>query len=110
MGGRAVRELFALPVRFNGIRLGRPVDILFDREADRLVGFDVLCGDDVRRFLPFAVAEIRADEIAISSALLLLDEPGLTYYRRRTRQLGELELVDPRVDDQGHLHEAVTAV
>ena len=44
-------ELLALPVRLHGIQLGRPVDLLLDRDAQRIVGLDVLCGDEVHRFL-----------------------------------------------------------
>jgi hypothetical protein len=38
--------LLALPVRLHGIQLGRPVDLLLDREAVRVVGLDVRCGDE----------------------------------------------------------------
>jgi len=45
MRGRAASELLSLPVRMHGIQLGTPVDALLDARADRLLGFEVLCGD-----------------------------------------------------------------
>ena len=56
MRGRAAAELLSLPVRLHGIQLGRPVDALLDARVDRVLGFEVLCGDGAHRFLPFAVA------------------------------------------------------
>ena len=106
---RPLREVLALPVRLHGIQLGRPVDALVDRDADRVLGFEVRCGDEAQRFLPFAVARIGADEIALDSALTLIDERDLDFYRRRSRRLSELDLLDPWVDDAGLLHETPSA-
>jgi hypothetical protein len=104
-----VSELLGLPVRMNGIQLGRPVDVLLDLGGDRAVGFELLCGDGARRFLPFAVADIRTDQIAVGSALMLLDERDLDFYRERTRRLAAVGLVDPVVDEDGFVREARTA-
>ena len=93
----------------HGIQLARPVDALVDRAADRVVGLEILCGDGAHRFLPYAVADIRADEIAGDSALTLLDERDLDFYRPRTRSLADVQLADPWVDDDGALHEAANA-
>jgi len=109
MRGRAAAELLSLPVRLHGIRLGTPVDALLDARADRLLGFEVLCGDGARRFLPFAVARVRADEIALESALTLIDERDIAYYRRNSRRLAEAGYDDPWVDDEGGIHEALSA-
>jgi hypothetical protein len=109
MTGRAVSELLALPVRLHGIELGRPVDVLVDAQADRLVGFEIRCGDAQHRFLPFAVADLRAGEIALESALTLIDERDLDYYRSRSRRLADLGYADPWVDDEGLVHEARSA-
>jgi hypothetical protein len=110
MRGRTASELLSLSVRMHGIQLGTPVDALLDRDDDRLLGFELRCGDGGRRFLPFAVAQIRADEICISSALMLIDEPDLDdFYLRRARRLSELALADPWVDDDGRVHETLTA-
>jgi len=54
-------------VCFNGIELGRPVDVLLDRQASRAVGLEVVCGNDERRFLPLAVTTVGDDLIAIGS-------------------------------------------
>ena len=109
MRGRSVAELLSLPVRLHGIELGRPVDVLVDPVADRVLGFEVLCGDDAQRFLPFAVVDLRPDEITLASALTLIDERDLEFYRRRSRRLPELGYADPWVDDDGRVHEARSA-
>ena len=82
--------LLALPVRLHGIQIGRPVDLLLDREAERAVGLDVLCGDDVRRFLPLPTAAVDEDAISIHSPLVLLEEDELDFYRDRTFALSRL--------------------
>jgi hypothetical protein len=83
-------ELLALPVRLHGIQLGRPVDLLLDRETLRTVGLDVLCGDEVHRFLPLPTASVGDDDIAILSPLVLLEEDQLDFYRSKTFALSAL--------------------
>jgi hypothetical protein len=83
-------ELLALPVRLHGIPLGRPADFLLDRDELKAVGFDVLCGDDVHRFLPLGATNVVVDELAISSPFVLLEEDELEFYRLRTFALGTL--------------------
>ena len=61
--GRGMKELsgdalLGLAVRLHGVHLGRPVDILLDRDGERVVGLDVLCGDELHRFLPLPTAAI----------------------------------------------------
>lgn len=109
MSGRAASELLSLPVRMRGIQLGRPVDVLLDRTADRVLGFELRCGDGAHRFLPFAVANLRSDEIDVASALALLDERELNFYRGKSRRLSELGLASPWIDDDGTVHEARSA-
>ena len=109
MRGRAASELLSLPVRMHGIQLGMPVDALLDAHADRLIGFEVLCGDGARRFLPFVVARLHPDEIALASALALIDERDVAYYRRNSRRLAEAGYEDPWIDDEGGIHEALSA-
>ena len=109
MRGRAASELLSLPVRMHGIQLGTPIDALVDPHADRLLGFEVLCGDGARRFLPFAVARVEADEIALDSALTLIDERDIAYYRRNSRRLAEAGYEDPWVDEDGGIHEPLSA-
>jgi hypothetical protein len=106
---RPLRDVLALPVRLHGIQLARPVDALVDPTVDRLLGFEVMCGDETERFLPFAVARIGTEEIALDSALTLIDERDLDFYRRRSRRLSELGYADPWLDDEGALHEARSA-
>jgi hypothetical protein len=82
--------LLALRVRLHGVPLGRPVDVLLDRDGERVVGLDVLCGDEVHRFLPLPTAVVGSDEIAIHSPLVLLEEDELDFYRSRTFALSSL--------------------
>jgi hypothetical protein len=93
----------------HGIHLARPIDVLVDAQSDRVVGLEIHCGDGARRFLPFAVVDVREDELAIESALTLLDERDLDFYRPRTRRVADLSLVDPWVDADGRLREAANA-
>ena len=88
MGSRSATELLQLPVQLHGIRLGRPVDLLFDPTEWRALGFVVLCGDESRRFLVYAAAEVREEAIDLASALVLLED--VDFYRERTRSLRDL--------------------
>jgi hypothetical protein len=87
MRGRLAQELLRLPVRLHGIQLGRPSDVLVDLPAERVVGLDVVCGDEVHRFLPLAGVSFHDDEIAVSSALTLMEEDQLAFYRDRAGSL-----------------------
>ena len=104
-----VSELLSLPVRLHGIQLGTIEQALVDEHAERLVGFEIRCGDGAQRFLPFAVVEVRPDELALASALTLIDERDLGYYRTRSRRLADLGYADPWVDEDGVIHEARSA-
>ena len=88
MGSRSATELLQLPVQLHGIRLGRPVDLLFDPTEWRALGFVVLCGDESRRFLVFAAAEVQDEAIDLVSALVLLED--VDFYRERSRSLRDL--------------------
>src|SRR5436853_2547074 len=99
MRGRAASELLSLPVRMRGIQIGTPVGALLDRVVDQVLGFEVLCGDGALRFLPFTVARVGADEIALESALMLIDERDVDYYRRNSRSLADAGYADPWIDD-----------
>lgn len=70
-----------LPVRLHGILLGRPTDLLLDTSAWNAVGFVVRCGDESTRFLPYAACQPQHDEIAVASALMLLEDVG--FYEKR---------------------------
>ena len=82
--------LLALPVRLHGIPLGRPVDVLIDLRERKAVGLDVLCRDEVHRFLPLQTAVVSDQEIAIRSPFLLLEEDELAFYQARTAPLTAL--------------------
>jgi hypothetical protein len=102
-------ELLALPVRLHGVQLGRPVDLLLDRDTLRTVGLDLLCGDEVHRFLPLPTASVSDDEIAILSPLVLLEEDQLHFYRSKTFALSVLRgrLVQRKGRDLGALGDVV---
>jgi sporulation protein YlmC with PRC-barrel domain len=82
------RDLLSLPVRLHGIELGRPIDVIVDRDTQRVLGLEVHCRDGTDRFLPLAAMRIRDGEIAVASALTLMDE--VAFYRARGRALGNL--------------------
>jgi len=88
VGSRSAEELLQLPVQLHGIRLGRPVDVLYDAAGERLLGCVVLCGDGTERFLVLDAAEVRDHEIAVGSAFLLLED--VDFYRERGRSVREL--------------------
>jgi hypothetical protein len=90
MRERTGAQLLALPVRLHGIQLGRPVDLLLDPDARRVVGLDLLCGDEVHRFLPLPTAAVNDDEIGILSPFVLLEQHELDFYRSRTLALSRL--------------------
>jgi hypothetical protein len=104
-------ELLALPVRLHGIQLGRPVDLLLDRDAQRAVGLDVLCGDEVHRFLPLPTAAVGRGEIRILSPLVLLEQRELDFYRSRTLALSRLRggVVERNGRQLGPLRDVVVA-
>jgi hypothetical protein len=90
MKGLAAADLLLFPVSLGGIQLGRPVDLLLDRDGLRVLGFDVLSRDEVHRFLPLAAAELESEQIVVGSPLLLLDEGELAFYRTQGQTLRSL--------------------
>lgn len=76
-------QVLNLPVCLRGIQLGRATDLILDRDRRRVLGIEVRCGDEARRFLPFAVARVEDGAIAISSTLVLLDRAELAFYTER---------------------------
>ena len=103
--GVAASELLRRPVRVRGLEIGHAVDAIVDPARTRVLGFDVLCRDDSHRFLPLTAATVAADEISVGSALTLLSEDQLDYYRKRARWLRELVpgLEDAWIDADGTL-------
>ena len=83
-------DLLQLPVRLHGIQLGRPTELLLDRTELKVLGLDVLCGDDVHRFVPLPAAAIHEREIAIASPLVMLEEDELAFYRSNALALTAL--------------------
>ena len=90
MKERTGDELLGLPVRLHGVQLGRPVDLLLDPDTRRVVGLDLLCGDELHRFLPLPTAAVGRDEIRILSPFVLLEQHELDFYRARTLALSRL--------------------
>jgi hypothetical protein len=81
MRALSVDRALRLPLRLHGIQLGQPVDVLLDRVDWRALGFEIRCGDGSERFVPFATVKIDDEEIAVRSALMLLEE--VDFYRSR---------------------------
>jgi hypothetical protein len=107
MRGLTGDDLLKLPVRLHGIELARPVDIVVDTEGRRAVGLELLCGDHARRFLPLGAATLTADEIALDSALAVLDDGA--FYRERGHALSALRgvAVSRNGHEEGHLDDVV---
>jgi uncharacterized protein YrrD len=87
----SAEQLLRLPVRLDGIDLGRAVDLILDPIQGRALGLDVLCRDEDHRFLPLAAAEVNGDEIKLTSPFALLDGAGFDFYRGRTSTLRMLK-------------------
>lgn len=100
MGSLSAAGALQLPVRLHGIQLGRPVDLVLDLETWHVVGFVVRCGDESRRFLPFAACQTSAEEIAVGSALMLLED--VAFYT--DRGVSFRSLLDGEVQG-GELHD-----
>ena len=111
MRERTGDELLHLPVRLHGIQVGLPVDLLLDPEAQRAVGLDLLCGDEVHRFLPMPAAAVGREEIRILSPFVLLEQHELDFYRSRTLALGGLRgrPVERKERSLGALQDVVVA-
>jgi hypothetical protein len=87
----SAEELLKFPVRLDGIDLGRAVDLIVDPLQNRALGLDVLCQDEVHRFLPLAAADVREHEIYVTSPFALMDRDGLEFYRGRASSLRQLK-------------------
>jgi len=109
--GRLASALLRLPVRSRGVGLGYPIDLILDSDARRVLGFEVRCGDESVRLLPFGAAELRADEISVDSPLLLLEPADVSFYERRGRSLRALRggEVHCRARSAGQLRDVVVA-
>jgi len=113
MGGVAAQlsaeQLLRLPVRVAGMDIGRAVDLILDPVQGRALGLDVLCRDEVHRFLPLAAADVRDGVIELSSAFALVDDSGFEFYRGRTSSLRMLKgtHVAQAGDNRGVLRDVV---
>ena len=85
-GGLRASAVESRPVCYADIRLGVVVDVLLDDGLQRVLGFDVLCGDRAHRYLPLAACEVGDRSVSVGSALVLLRQE-LDFYRERGRAL-----------------------
>lgn len=85
-GGLRASAVESRAVCFADIRLGAVVDVLLDDSLQRVLGFDVLCGDRLHRYLPLPACEIGENVISVPSALVLMRQE-LDFYRDRGRAL-----------------------
>lgn len=83
MAGVTAGGLLWKPVRLRGIQLGHVADLVLDVERRRVLGLEVACGDDERRFLPLAVAAFDEKDVRVSSPLVLLNASELSFYTTR---------------------------
>jgi PRC-barrel domain len=83
----SAEKLLRFPVRLDGLDVGRAVDLILDPSQGRALGLDVLCGDEVHRFLPLAAAEVGEDEIRLSSPFALVDDASFAFYRGKASSL-----------------------
>jgi sporulation protein YlmC with PRC-barrel domain len=83
----AMKHLLQQSVKLRGMQVGRVVDVIFDPESERVVGYEVRCRDQRHRFLPAAAASEVDGSIAIDSPFALLDTDELDFYRRRGKTL-----------------------
>jgi hypothetical protein len=81
MGSFSAASALQQPVRLRGISLGKPTDLLLDLQRQHVVGFVVRCGDESVRFLPYGASQLGEEEIAVQSALMLLED--VAFYRKR---------------------------
>lgn len=81
MGSLSATAALRLPVRLHGRRLGGVTDILFDRASWHVLGFVVEARDGSTRFLPYPASQPAERQIAVASALLLLED--VTFYEKR---------------------------
>jgi hypothetical protein len=111
VGGLPGEQLLRFPVRLNGLDVGRAVDLIIDPAHGRALGIDVLCRDDVHRFLPLAAAEVDDKEIRLSSPFALVDDTGFDFYRDRTSSLRSLKgrHVERRGRDLGELQDVLVS-
>jgi len=113
MGGVArelsAEQLLRLPVRLAGTDIGHAVDLILDPGQGRALGLDVLCRDEVHRFLPLAAADLGDGVIELSSAFALVDDSSFEFYRGRTSSLRTLKgrHVAQAGDDLGVLRDVV---
>ena len=82
MGSLSAAASLHLPVRLHGIQLGWPTDLLVDVESWYALGFVVRCRDESVRFLPWAASQPSESEIAVGSALMLLED--VAFYSQRS--------------------------
>ena len=100
-------ELLRRPVRVHGIHVGQPVDVLLHPTEPQALGLDVLCGDDLHRYLPLSAAEVTERHVEAFSPLVLLDLREGSFYRREARSLNGLRGTPLR--DRSSLQDVVLA-
>jgi hypothetical protein len=88
MGSFSAAASLHLRVDLHGIQLGWPTDLLLDTDAWQVLGFVVHCGDESVRFLPYAAAQTSETEIAVASALMLLED--VEFYEKRATSFRSL--------------------
>ena len=93
------RSLLSLPVLVDDITVGHVVDLILDRSLERVLGFEVRCGDEEHRFLAFAAAAPADKAVQARTPLAVLDSHQLSFYARGGTSLRALRGSAVRVQD-----------
>ena len=96
----SAEQLLRAPVLLHGIQLGRPVDVVLDRDRRRALGLEIHCGDESRRFLPITVVRLGDVGIELASPLLMLEGRELAFYTQRGSTLSPLRNAAVVVDGE----------
>ena len=72
--------LLGAPVRVATVRIGEVSGVFVDETRTRAIGLEVASAGGARRFLPWVAATCVEGGVAVSSALLLVDD-GQSYER-----------------------------
>jgi hypothetical protein len=76
----ALADLLGVAVRVGTIRVGEVAGVFVDETGARAIGLEVASAGGLRRFLPWFAAIRTEGGIALTSALLLVDD-GASYER-----------------------------
>jgi hypothetical protein len=102
-GEEPLAPLLGAPCRVRDVRVGHIAGIYVDADHGRVIGLDVTCPEQTRRFLPWLAVEVDGGHVRADSALLLVDA-GESYERLGARVIRDpAELAHDTVSRDGRL-------